>query len=312
MMDAFTQVVVWLDAAADAVGRWLLAPIAWAPEWLSATAVAAFTGLLMLVVYKYTSNQRAIKRVRDDISANLLTLKLFKDNTSAVLKAQRRLLVGAGWMLLLALVPMAVLLVPVTLLLGQLSLWYDGRPLPVPQEAVVITMRLDGGVDDPYPARSLQPSKDVEATVRPVRVRKEGRRELWWNVQAEEAGNHRLVFVVGGQQVEKELAVGDGAKRVSTMRPGWNWWDALTHPSETPFGPDSAVQSIKVEPKVEYPQRDAPTAAGGSWATCWYSWAMTGAGWIGYWIGLPAWMIYWFVVSLVVGLCLSRVLKVNV
>ena len=46
----------------------------------------------MLVAYKYTSNQRAVKRARDDISANLLTLKLFKDNTSAVLKAQGRLL----------------------------------------------------------------------------------------------------------------------------------------------------------------------------------------------------------------------------
>ena len=40
----------------------------------------------MLVAYKYTSNQRAVKRARDDISANLLTLKLFKDNTPAVLR----------------------------------------------------------------------------------------------------------------------------------------------------------------------------------------------------------------------------------
>ena len=39
---------------------------------------------------------------------------------------------------------------------------------------------------------------------------------------------------------------------------------------------------------------------------------MTGAGWLGNLVDLPAWMIYWFVVSLVVGLCLSRVLKVHV
>ena len=210
-------------------------------------------------------------------------------------------------MLVLALVPMAVLLVPVILLLEQLSLWYDRRPLPVGEEALV-TMRLGGGADDAFPVASLQPSKDVEATVGPVRVRTGERRELWWNVRAQDAGNHRLVFVVGGRPVEKELAVGDGAMRVSTMRPGWSWWDAVTHPSETPFGPGSAVQSIE----VEYPQRDAPTGAGESWATCWYGWSMTGAGWLGDRMGLPAWMIYWFVVSLVVGLCLSRVFKVNV
>lgn len=88
MMDAVTQVVVWLNAAADAVGQGLLAPIAAAPEWLSTAAVAAVTGVLMLVAFKFTSNQRAIKRVRDDVSANLLTLKLFKDNTSAVVKCR--------------------------------------------------------------------------------------------------------------------------------------------------------------------------------------------------------------------------------
>ncbi len=136
----------------------------------------------MLVVFKYTSNQRAIKRVRDDISANLLTLKLFKDNTSAVLKAQGRLLLGAGRLLVLALVPMAVMIVPVTLLLGQLSLWYEKRPLPVGEEAIVV-MRLGGGTDDPFPAASLRPTDGVEATVGPVRVRTDGRREMWWNVR---------------------------------------------------------------------------------------------------------------------------------
>src|SRR5438093_417163 len=48
MMDAVTQVVVWLNAGADALGRLLLAPIGLAPEWLSATAVAAVTGVVVL------------------------------------------------------------------------------------------------------------------------------------------------------------------------------------------------------------------------------------------------------------------------
>ena len=135
---------------------------------------------------------------------------------------------------------------PVTLLLGQLSLWYEKRPLRVGEEAIVV-MRLGGGTDDPFPAASLRPTDGVEVTVGPVRVRSDGRREVWWNVVAQEAGNHRLAFVVGGRQAEKELAVGDGVMRVSTMRPGWSWWDALTHPSETPFGHDSIVQSIKIE-----------------------------------------------------------------
>ena len=35
MMDAVTQIVVWLNVLADALGRWVLAPIGLAPAWFS-------------------------------------------------------------------------------------------------------------------------------------------------------------------------------------------------------------------------------------------------------------------------------------
>ncbi len=124
-MDAVVWVIVWLNGGANALGRGLLAPLGVLPGWLSATAVAALTGVLLLVVFKYTSNQRAIKRVRNDIDANLLALKLFKENAVVTLRAQNRLLAGAGRLFVLALVPMAVMALPVTLILGQLSLWYQ-------------------------------------------------------------------------------------------------------------------------------------------------------------------------------------------
>jgi len=306
-MDAVTQVVVWLNAAADAVGCRLLAPIAWTPAWLSTTVVGAVTGVVMLVIFKYTSNQRAIKRVRDGISADLLAVKLFKDSPAVALGAQGRLLLGAGRLLLLALIPMAVMIVPVTLLLGQLSLWYEKRPLAVGAEAVV-TVRLGGPADAPYPKVSLQAPDGVEDLAGPIRVRTDAGRELWWNVQAKAPGYHRLTFLVDGQPVEKELAAGDGFMRVSPTRPGWSWFDALLHPSEQPFGRNSAVQGIE----IDYAGRDSLPGADESWPTCLYSWPMRGAGWLRDRIGVPGWMIYWFAVSLVVGLCFSRVLKVNI
>ncbi len=307
MMDAVTQAVVWLNVAADALGRWVLAPIGLAPAWFSATVVAAVTGVLMLVAFKYTSRQQAIKRVRDDISANLLALKLFKDSASAALQAQGRLLLAAGRLFLLALAPTAVMIVPMTLFLGQLSLWYEKRPLPVGEEAVV-TMQLDGPADAPFPEARLQSVDGVEASAGPVRVRTAGRREIWWNIRASQAGYHRLVFQVGEQQVEKELEIGDGFMRVNSLRPSWSCSDALLHPSERPFGPGSAVQSIG----IEYPRRDSLTGAGDSWLTCWFTGAMVAAGWLGALMGLPAWMVYWFVASMVVGLGFSRILKVNI
>src|SRR5260370_9016198 len=94
-MDFLAQVVVWLNAIANAMGLWVLTHIGVLPGWLSATLVSAATGVVLLVVFKYTSNQRALKRVKDDMKANLLALKLFKDSAWVALRAQGGILVTA-------------------------------------------------------------------------------------------------------------------------------------------------------------------------------------------------------------------------
>jgi hypothetical protein len=280
MMDALTQVIVWLNAAANALG-WLLAPVALLPGWLSATILAAVSGVLLLGVFKYTSNQKAIKRVRDDINANMLALKLFKDSVKVAFRAQGRLLVGAFWLFLFGLVPLLVMIVPVTLLLGQMSLWYQQRPLRVGEETVV-TLKLNGGSADSLPDVTLQSDPAAERILGPVRIA--SKREVCWNIVAREGGLHRLTFQVGDHTVEKELAVSDGFMRVSAVRPGWDWSEVLTHPWERPFPPGSSIRSIE----IDYPRR--------------VSWT-SGSDW---------WVVYWFGVSLVAAFCFKGVLKVNV
>jgi hypothetical protein len=279
MMDALAQVVVWLNAVANALGRVVLAPVSALPGWLSATLAAAGTGLLLLVVFKYTSNQRALKAVRNDVKAHLLALRLFKDSPSVTLRAQGRILAGAVRLLALAIVPMLVMLVPVALILGQLSLWYQVRPLRVGEDAVVTVALSDAGSS--WPEVCLEPTGAVEVTLGPVRVL--SKRELCWNLRGRRRGQHRLVFHVNGQAVAKELAVGDGFLRVSTRRPGWDWSEALLHPAEEPLGPESPVRSIA----IDYPRR-------ASWTS-----------------GTDAWVIYWFAVSMVAALAFRRVLNVN-
>jgi hypothetical protein len=280
MTGALTQVIVWLNAAANAAGGLLLAPAAVLPGWLSATLAGAVTGVVLLVVFKYTSHQRAVRAVRNDIKANLLALRLFKDNPLVTLEAQGGVLVGAGQLLALALVPMLVMLVPVCLILGQLGLWYQARPLRVGEDTV-LTLRLPGGDDAPFPEVYLQPTAALEVLIGPVRV--QSKRELCWSVKANADGYHRLVFQVGGQTVEKEFAVGDGFMRVSARRPEWSWEDVLRHPAEAPFRPDAPVRSIE----IEYPSRP-------SWTS-----------------GTDWWVVYWFAVSMVAALCFRRALNVQ-
>jgi hypothetical protein len=281
MMGLLAQVVAWLNAVANALGGPLFAPVALLPGWLSATIVSVVTGILLLAVFKYTSNQRAIKRVRDDIDANMLALKLFKDSTAVSLRAQGRLLAGAGRLFVLAIVPMLVMIVPVALLLGQLSLWYQARPLQVGEETV-LTLKLGGNSGSPLPAVTLQPSDAVEVAAGPVHI--PSQRELCWRLVARRAGEHRLRLQVGDQSHDKDLAIGEGFLRVSPLRPGWDWMAMLENPWEPPFRPGSAVQSIE----LVYPDRS-------SWTS--------GTNW---WIG------YWFVVSFIAAFAFRDALGVHV
>jgi hypothetical protein len=279
-MAVLAQIVAWLNTVANALGRIFLVPIGALPGWLSVTLIAAATGVLMLVAYKYTSNPRALKRARDGIKADLLTLKLFKDSATVALRAQGRILLGAGKLLLLSVVPMLVMLVPLSLLLEQLGLWYQARPLRIGEEAVV-TMKLKDSAGSASSAVRINPTDALEVTVGPVRVPSD--REVCWNVKALREGYHRIAFHVGDQDSEKELAIGDGFMRVSPRRPGMDWSDRLFHPLEEPYGPASPIESID----IDYPDRS-------SWTS--------GTNW---------WIVYWFAMSMVSALCFRRVLNVN-
>ena len=270
MNDVLARIVTALNSLADAVGATVFAPIGVLPGWASATFVAAVTGVVLLVAFKYTSNQAHIKRVRDDLDANLLALKLFKDSTAVTLRSQARLIAGAGRMFLLSLVPMLAMALPVTLLLGQLALWYQARPLLV-GEAAVLTLALAGDAHDPWPDVRLRPGAEVRVEVGPVRVR--SKREVCWTLRGRSAGLHRLRFDIDGRTVTKQFAVGDGLMRVSALRPEWDWEEILRNPAEEPFHPDSPVRSIA----VGFPARSSWTSGTDSWVAYWFAVSMVAA-----------------------------------
>ena len=264
----------WINYPVNAAAGVVFAPIATMPGWLSATLVSAVTGVLLLIVFKYTSNQQAIGQVRDRIKADLLALKLFKDDLRTTFRAQGRLLVGATRLLRHSVRPLLVMIVPVLLELAQLGLWYQRRPL-APGEEALVTLQLNGEPDQALPDVQI----DAKGGVRIF-----SKRQVCWQVRAVEPGEHALVFDVGDQQVRKQLIVGNGFARASVVRPGWRWADILLHPLEPPFRSGSAVTSIE----VEYPARDSYTS------------------------GTDWWLVYFFVASMVFALLFKPCVKVRI
>jgi hypothetical protein len=255
--------------------------VSWLPGWLSLSLIAAVTGVLMLLVFKYTSNQDGIKYTRSQIKANLLALSLYKESTAVSFRAQGRILYSAGRLMLYSMVPMLVMIVPTCLLLGQLAVWYQARPLRIGEEAVV-TVQLSADDVTAINELTLAASSSVQPDVGPVRVL--SKQMVCWNIRAAEAGHHTLTFEAAGKQFTKELVVGDGYQRTSIRRPAEIWSELLLHPWESPFPKESAVQSIE----ITYPQRS-------SWAS-----------------GTTTWLPFWFVTSMMAALVAKPLLRVSI
>jgi uncharacterized membrane protein (DUF106 family) len=280
-MDFMSQLITWINIPANFISFYLLWPVGVLPGWLSNTIISTVAGVFLLIVFKYTSNQKAIGRIRDGIKADMLTIKLFNDNISIILSSQFKVMGGAVRLLFYSIKPLAVMIVPVLLLLSQMGLWYQARPL-IPGEEAIVSMSLNDTLIKGWPEVKIESISGSEVIGGPVRIFK--KKEILWNIRATEKGYHQIVFQVGKVPVVKDLAIGDGYMRVSAMRPGWRFTDILLHPFESPFDKDSLVQAIT----IDYPDRISRTS------------------------GTDWWIIYFFICSMVFALIFKPVFKVRI
>ena len=281
MSGFFARIFAAVNVAGNVFGEFVLGFVGWMPGWLSNALIALVLGVVMLMLFKLTSNQNAIGRVRDGIKADLLSLKLFKDSLSVTLGAQGRLLRGAGTLLALSIVPLLVM-VPVMLpLFAQMGVWYQHDPLTV-GETTIVAMQFAEGATVDVATVTLQPAEGFEVVDGPMRAPAAG--QVWWTIRAAADGAHEMTFALGDETVTKTLQIGDGPARVSKLRPNMTFTNVMLHPAEQPFAADDAVQWID----VDYADRPG-------WAS-----------------GADNWLIYLFVLSLVFGFAFKGALGVKI
>ncbi|NOR12743.1 MAG: hypothetical protein GQ545_05770, partial [Candidatus Aminicenantes bacterium] len=87
--------------------------------WVGMIIISFLTGLLMLVIFRYTSNQAGIKKAKNKIKAHLLELRLYKDSLGLSLKAQGNILLANLKYITHSFKPMLVMIIPVILILIQ-------------------------------------------------------------------------------------------------------------------------------------------------------------------------------------------------
>jgi len=175
-------------------------------------AISIVIGLLMVIVFRYTSDQKAIGRAKDRLKAHLLAVRLFQDQLPVVMRAYGRILRGTGSYLRLAFTPFLIAILPITFLIVQLDRYFGWLPLQPAQ-----TFLVEAQVEDAATLNeaSLQLPPELSSSAPAVHVPQE--KEVVWRVVAERAGNYNIQITSAGHTVSKQVVVAPGLARVSPV-----------------------------------------------------------------------------------------------
>ncbi|MFZ2055310.1 MAG: hypothetical protein WAU81_14075 [Candidatus Aminicenantales bacterium] len=212
--------------------------------WAGMVIISLLTGLLMLFIYRLTSNQGGIREVKDKIKAHLLELRLYKDNMGVTMKAQGQILRANLRYIVLNFKPLLVMIVPFVLVLAQLNLWFGSEPMEVGRPAIV-------KVELAPEIRLLDMEFVLEAppqiTVETPPLRLEELKEVDWRIRAESPGIFDLTVRAGEQKVLKTVVVeGRPLQKISSLKVRRNLLDEVLYPGEKPLPGGNPVRSVEL------------------------------------------------------------------
>lgn len=273
-----SPVLSFLNPIATWTGDLVFAALGAFHPWFGITVISVLLGVIMLIAFRYTSNQAGIARAKDDIKANLLAMKLFKEELHVTFQSQWRILKAIFRLQRYVLFPVLIMALPMMLCLAQMGIRYQWRPI-APGEQVLLKLHVDPAAIGMVKADfESHPGVDVE--LGPIG----GKSDLVWRLRGRDPGRHILTLNANGERIHKEIVIDRPFMRVSELRPGHRWLDQLLHPVEQPLPKNSIAKGVE----ILYPQGKP------SWI-----------------YGPDHWVIYFFVVSMLTALVLAPVFRVR-
>jgi hypothetical protein len=217
----------------------LLDPLDRLPPLIGLVAVSAVSGVLLLFVFRWSSNPAAIRAARREAQAHLLAVRLYRDDLAVVFRAQARFLGALGRYLGHMAVPFAVISLPFALLFAQLDARYGSRALYPGERALVqaIVSRIDDW--------TLEAAGGLEVEAGPVRIPERG--EIDWRIVAKSPGRWRITLSRSGRAVEKEVRVSGNVTGAPVRRMVSGVSSLFLAPAEPTIDDGFGVHTIEVD-----------------------------------------------------------------
>jgi len=211
------------------------------------------------MVFRYTSDQKAIRAAKDRLKAHLLALRLFQDQISVVLRSYGRIVLATGHYLRLAFKPLLFVIVPLTFLVVQLDRYLGYEPIKS-GDAFLVKVRVAKA--EALNNVTLQLPDGLEASAPAVHVPSEN--QVVWRAAAAKDGKYVVNVHASSQRFSKTVVVGTGLPRLSRVRLCGKFWERLFFSGEPALPQNDFVEAIE----VQYPPRGIGFA-GIAWDWIW-------------------------------------------
>ncbi len=265
----------------------ILVPLRGLPPLLGLTVISLVVSVAILLVFRWKSDQVALRAVKARIHAGIFEIRLYKDDLRAIFRAQGDILRHSARYMRLSLVPMLWIILPLSLSLIQLQFRYGYDGLELGKRAIIKVKLKDG-----LAAGSVDSQSDLPLSLeapRGLRVESPmvwipALREADWAVTPTAPGLHEIMVRAGEQELVKVVQVSRETARRSPVRPSRDFFDQLLYPLEPPLPTNALVESIE----VRYPAANVNLLG---WKT--------------------HWMVAFFLLTLVFAFVLQRPLRVS-
>lgn len=218
------------------------------PVW-GMIVISFITGIVMLLIFKATSDQTGIKQAKNKVKAHFLAIRLYRDDISLMFETMGNIIASNLGYMKKSLRPMLFLILPVAVIIIQLGTRYEYRPLHV-GESTVISLRLhnNASLDDLRKVELHLPT-GLKVATPPVRI--EQLREVSWRIEAVTAGKYDVIFKFGEHAISKTVQVDDVFGKV-TPKVGNDFATTLMNPGE----PSLAGSAFGASVGLHYPKRE--------------------------------------------------------
>ncbi len=195
-------------------------------------AVSLVVGFLMVVLFGYTSDQKAIGLAKDQLKAHLLAVRLYRDQIPVVMGSYGKILRGTGRYLKLAFKPLLYVIIPITLLMVQIDRYLGATPIP-PNVPFLLSVRLAA----PFAGQTTGNDALNDA----------------------KEGKYEVKIAAAGQTAAKIVCVGSDLPRISIVRLRGHFWERMFSSAEPALPENSPIDSIS----INYPDRNVEIAGYG-------------------------------------------------